>query len=432
MNKMFAVAVALFTVAAVPRVWAQEVYQKKEIAVFNLSYYNVAVPSELPVNLDQAIKDVFVNLGRFTVIGMTYRLGAEDVNQFIDNIKQFKAENAVIPEKVQMGQEFFTQADMNKLIGSFIVVIPSVASYTSEIDKSGSFLVRLQTAFSFVNVETTQTIAQFTLDTQGIAKEIQDAVQDAVESVPTSLSFEIRKIPDFQIKSGILEVHGSEVVFELGRNMGIFVGDQYQVLESKVLSSGRQVTEEKGLVLVRRVDEEVSYATVLYANSPLAVGDQLREIPLAGADVAAYARTIVMGASQLATSLGLRTTAVRGFYDFRPFLEMEVPLQLVGYAAPYFPFNMSLGGEYNIILGRLAVTPRASLGVGFSVGTVQQETYFRVTRYGGSVGLGMSYLFGSNTRFSLEGGYTMWLSTDTFYASSYGGVYAGGGISINF
>lgn len=414
--------------------WGQDIYQKKEIAIFTLSHEGVSVPSELPASLDEEIRSVFVNLGRFTVIGMKNRLSAKDVDQFIENIKTYKEQNAVIPDKVQMGQEYFTQADLNKLIASFIVVIPYVVSYDKQTNDSGNYDVKLSTAFSIINVETTQSIGQFTVDTEGTAAKLADAWKNAVDALPTFLDYQIRKISDFQITSGIVEVHGSDVIFQLGKNVGILPGDYYQVVEPRVLSSGQQVTEEKALLLVRQVEDEVSYATVIYANSPLAMGDQIREVPMVGFEAAGYMRAVVLGGGGgdlPPVLLGTRATASRGFYGFRPFAEVETPIQLLGYTVDSFPFEVSLGGEYDLILGRLMVAPWASLGVGFNVDVVTQ-TDVEMSRFGGSVGVGISYLFNSTMRVSVEGGYLTWVSSNPYYGESFGGVFAGAAFSFNF
>jgi hypothetical protein len=416
MKKMGLLLILCVLAGPAPSAWAQEVYQKKEIAVFNLSSYDWDIPLQTLGSIDDHIRSVFVNLGRFTVIGMTYRLGEADVSDFIEKIKQFKSENAEIPEQVQMGQEFFTQADMNKLIGSFIVVIPSVVNFTSKQNKQGDYSVAIDVSFSFVNVETERTIGQFAVKLLGLNPDFDNALTGAVNSLPFLLTVEVRKIAEFQIKSGILEVHGAEVIFELGKDMGIKVGDQYEVLSSRVLSSGKQVTEEKGLLLVRRVDQEISYATVLYAYGQLGMGDQIREIPHIGTESTVYIRAVVFGADPLFNSfppfiVGIRQTVLRGFYAFRPFVELESPLTNMAFSES-FPFNVSLGAEYNLFLGRLRITPRVSLGGGFDVITSTEDTSVQFSRYGGNAALEISYLLSRDVRFGLEGGYMMWQSVD--------------------
>ncbi|HOV39477.1 MAG TPA: hypothetical protein PLG79_12185, partial [Spirochaetales bacterium] len=118
---------------------AQQVSDKKEIAVFNLSYYDWNIPNNALGAIDEQIRAVFINMGRFNVIGLTQRLGVKDVNTFIEKMKDFKSRNVEIPEKVLMGQEAFTEADWNRLVGAFLVVIPSITYFNLERMRDGSY-----------------------------------------------------------------------------------------------------------------------------------------------------------------------------------------------------------------------------------------------------------------------------------------------------
>jgi hypothetical protein len=436
MKKTFIIVAAVLCLTALSQAaWTQEIYKKKEIAVFNLSYYQWDIPPRLLGGLDEEIRSVFVNLGRFTVIGMTYRLGEQDISMFVENIRRYKEENVEIPEQVQMGQEFFTQADMNALISSFIVVIPAVSRYDFDTDRKGNYTVKVSTSFTFVNVETAKTLAQFFVDTSGTSKDFDDAVKSAVDSIPSSLTFEIRKVPEFQIKTGVLEVNGDEVVFELGKDTGIMVGDEYEVLVSRVMASGRQVTESRGLLVVKRVEEEVSYATVLFTEEKLSMGDQLREIPRAGGESAFYARVLVTGAPEgtVPLILGIRQAVTRGFYDLRPFVELECPF--IAFTNLHrIPFNIALGGEYILYMGKLQLIPRISGGLGFIVDwTPEEDPRFFVSRFGGGGGMAVSYLLTRDIRLSAEAGYLYWLSgNEAEFGPTYSGVFASAAVSFRY
>ena len=91
--------------------FAQDVSEKKELAVFQLGFQKWNIPSSVLATVDEEIKAVFINMGRFVVIGMTQRLEEGDLNDFVDKIKLYKGENVEIPEEVQMGKAFFTEAD---------------------------------------------------------------------------------------------------------------------------------------------------------------------------------------------------------------------------------------------------------------------------------------------------------------------------------
>ena len=157
---------SLFVITSIS---AQVVSERKEIAVFKLSYYRFDIPNAVLGGIDEEIRSVFINLGRFDVVGLTQRLEEGDLNEFIDKIKLYKEEQVEIPEEVQMGKEFFTKADFDGLFGSFIVVVPAVANYVVARLDTGEYQVNIKTSFTFVNVEEGRTFAQAFVDTDGKA-----------------------------------------------------------------------------------------------------------------------------------------------------------------------------------------------------------------------------------------------------------------------
>ncbi len=439
MQRLRRLLLILAAVAALgPAAGAQEVSTRKDVAVFNLGYYRWTIPPGALGSIDEQIRAVFVNLGRFNVIGMTYRLDDEDIGSFVQSIRQFKTETTEIPEQVQMGREFFTQEDMNRLVNSFIVVIPTVADFVTDRAKDGKFTTEIRTSFTFVNVETQESFAQFFVNTSGRADTPARATREAVDAIPGRLTFEIRKVPEFQLRTGILEVHGPEVLIEFGSDMGVKRGDEYLIMAARVLKSGKQVSDEKGLLVVREVKEQVSTARVVYSSGAPREGDQLQELPRAGIDVTAYARGIVVqpfGASgfPLPVLAGLRVAVARGFYALRPFVSVDLPLHLLGSAAwdsvvGGLPVNLSLGGEYNVYLGRLQFVPSASLGLGGSI-PLREGGTFQFTHLGGAAGLAVTYLFSRDWKAVVEAGYTGWGSNRL---PTYEGIYAGAGVCGKF
>jgi hypothetical protein len=435
------IAILFLVLAVIPLALAQQVSEKKDLAVFKLSYYQWDIPVSVLGGIDEEIRGVFVNLGRFNVLGMTQRLEPGDLSEFIDKIKLYKAERTEIPEAVQMGREFFTQADFERLAGSFIVVAPSVASYVLEVKDSGEFLVRLKTSFSFINVEQGTTFAQSFVETDGTAGSPEGAAREALDGIALQLTYEIRKIPEFQLKTGVLEVKGREVILELGRDMGIKVGDEYVLVASRVLESGKTLTSETGLLVVKEVSDEVSVGRVLYARPRPQEGDQLRELPLLGLEATPYlhvASGLIFDRAFTAL-IGVQGTWARGFYGFRPIFGLEVPL--VANLLAGIPLNLYVGGQYMLYLGRLSLAPSAALGVGGAYlwyADVPDDEKFALTYVGGQAGLNLSYLFNKKMRFSLDLGYLLWFSlvpTKYFFEAQYlfpdyDGLFVGAGLTI--
>jgi hypothetical protein len=207
---------------------------------------------------------------------------------------------------------------------------------------------------------------------------------------------------------------------------------------TRVLKSGKTVSDEKGLLIVREVKEEVSTARVLYSNGAPEEGDQLQELPRAGTDVTAYVRAVAwqpFGASAFALPAlaGLRVSVSRGFYAFRPFVSVELPTHMLGnayYQSAFggLPLNISIGGEYNLYLGRLQIVPTASVGMGGSIPLEEGKT-LQITHFGGSAGLAVTYLFSRDGKVMIEAGYLGWGSS---VLPTYEGLFAGVGLAWKF
>ncbi len=423
--------------------FGQVVSRKQEIAVFSLGYYKSNIPADVLGNIDEEIKGVFINIGRFDVLGMTQRLESEDINAFIDSIKAFKEENVEIPEEVQMGKEFFTAADLNRLIGSFIVVIPSVTSYSSEQLDNGEYRAAVKTTFTFLNVENAKAFAHATVETEAQDESLSKAIRAAINGIPLQLTYEIRKIAEFQLKTGILEVSGSEIIMELGRDLGIKKGDEFVIVTSRVLDSGKTLTQEKGLIIIKEISEEVSIGKIIYAQGGAQVGEQLNEVPRLGFESAPYVHVTLPSeqGDDSVVLIGLRQTVIRGFYDFRPIFGVEVPV--IANILWGIPFNLYMGGEWNNYLGRVQITPMAAVGMAAAYLWYLQDDgdpVFIFTHLGGMAQLNISYLVNKDIKFVLEGGYLHWFSMDPtrvlfdepLLFHDYNGFFAGGGISIKY
>jgi hypothetical protein len=208
-----------------------------------------------------------------------------------------------------------------------------------------------------------------------------------------------------------------------------------------VLKSGKQVSGEKGLLIVRRVEEEVSTARVVYSNGVPQEGEQLQELPRLGIDATAFAHAVALqlgpapSAYPLPLLAGLRVGLSRGFYGFRPHVTVEMPFHLISDTAYVYggiPLNVSLGGEYNLYLGRLQIVPMAALGVGMAIPLGGDKRDFQLTHFGGSAQLTVTYLFSRDAKLVLEAGYLLWVTNASTGLGTYEGVFGGVGISRKF
>jgi hypothetical protein len=280
------------------------------------------------------------------------------------------------------------------------------------------------------------------VETEGTAKSPDGAARSALDGIAMQLTYEIRKIPEFQLRTGVLEVHGRDVILELGRDMGIKVGDEYVLVSSRVLDSGRTLTTENGLLVIKEVSDEVSVGQVLYARPRPQEGDQLREVALHGVETTPYlhaAMGLLYDPGQITALIGLKGSVSRGFFGFRPIFGLEVPLIANILAA--LPLNLYVGGEYVLYLGRLTLMPSAALGVGGAFlwyADVPDDQKFALTHVGGQAGLSLAYLFNKKMRLALDVGYLHWFSlvpTKYFFDAKflfpdYDGLFVGAGLTI--
>ncbi len=413
--------------------YGQEVSEKKEIAIFSLSYSDWSIPDGALGLVDQSIQNVFVNLKRFDIIGMSYRLNSGDITSFIDEIQKVKESNIEVPEAVRLGEQTFTEADFNKLVGSFIIVIPVMSYYEVSSDDGGGYTAEIQTSFTFVNVAEGKTFANFQVDTTGSDDTAKGAVKSAVDALPIQLSYEVRKIPEFQLKTGVLDVNGKEVLIELGANMGIKLGDEFNITNTVILPSGHVVEKKVGLLVVKEVNQEVSTAQVFYASKKPAIGDQLKEIPRLGFETAMYINYIAQSDSSLEPilALGIRQIMARGFYKIRPYVGVEIPLGVESYGF-FFPVNVYTGAEMNWYFGRLHITPAIDVAMGMLIPIVEQfDEYVIYSSIGGHARLNVSYMMSDSIKLFGEIGYSTMLGISSWF-DTYSGILYGGGVTFKY
>ncbi len=416
---------------------AQEVSEKKEIAVFALSYYDWKVPSQALGMVDEQIKNVFVNIGRFKILGMNYRLSSGGVNQFISKIREFKEQNVEIPEEVRLGQEAFTEADFNQLINSFIIVIPVMSYYDLAVDRDGDYRAEMRVSFTLVDVQNIETMAHFTIETDGYSINADEAIKRAVDEIPIQLEYEIRKIPEFQIKTGIVDILSRrEIVIQFGEDMGIKKGDEYAIVETEERSSGYSAKLRKALLVIKNVEADHSIAQVVYSKGEPMIGEQVQEIPKVGFDTTVYSHLLlnlfggsgaITAGDGLDVTLGFRQSLSRGFYTARPLIGLDFPITQIG-PLRAFPMILYLGGELNLWFGRFQLVPMAAGGLGVAFPLGNRDAY--LSHAGFLAQLNLNYLVGDMVRLSLEAGYSIFAGFGD--ADTFGGILAGFGVQIKY
>jgi hypothetical protein len=408
------------------------VSEKKDVAIFALGYYGWAIPLQTLGSIDMEIQKVFVDLGRFNILGYTERLSSGGMQQFIATLKKAKEANFVMPEKFQFGEATLTEAEFNKLVGAFIIATPIVSEFNSRYNSDKSeWETDIKTNVTFIDVGAGGSILGIAeVKSSGSDKNNQNkSISSAIEGIPMQLQFEVRKIEAFQISTRVLAASGSEIKLQLGQNMGIKKGDEYSIIVSETVE-GFKNESEKGLVQIKNVGSEVSTGRVVYSSIKLSKDVQLHEIPRLGVDAEGYFH--MAGGTAIP---GLRFAVSRGFYGFRPFGAVQIPLTQV---STYFgvlsviPVNAILGGEFNLYLGRFTLTPYGGIGASYAhvltpVNSSDQTDW--LSHIGAQAYLRASILFTRELSVFAEGGFEYWASMNSIFFSNYGGLSFGGGVA---
>ena len=450
MYRFKTIILALVLICAVGAAAQPQVSEKQEVAIFALGYMGWNIPLEALGTIDINIQKVFIDLGRFTIIGLTQRFSSYDVNQFIETLKAAKEANFEIPEKYQFGEAVLTEAEFTRLIGAFVIAVPVVINFQSYYDDSSNYwTTNITTAVSFIDAANGTLIGIANVETSGSDKTNQlSSVTNAINNIPMMLQYEIRKIPQFQISTRVLTVSGDQIKLQLGQNMGIKKGDEYSIIKNGMVEGFKNDTEA-GLVVIKEVGSEVSTGQVLYSSIELKQNVALQEIPRIGIDVEPFVHLIMgqrldvpldsKGEGDSNYIIGIRNILSRGFYDIRPYASFEIPLNGIRsyFTVTMIPINLIVGAEYRFNLGRFSAVPYAGIGGSYiyiteaisGESTDTSDTY--LFHVGAQAYLNLSFLITRDIRLFAEGGIEGWLSLTDFF-TNYGGFGGGLGVSFKF
>jgi hypothetical protein len=294
-----AAAVLVFIGAAFP-LFSAEVSEKKDIAIFGLAARTFDIPTDVIPYIDNSINNAFVNLKRFNVLGYgDYRIEAEYAEEFIARIREARAQKAT--EAGTYDEKFGTIVikgeDFDRIANSFLLVMPSLASYDVDVDRqevqSGDIVyfrrehtVEVVIDVTFINVSEGKQVEALRVSGTGSDQDADKAGRLAVDSAISDLGPKIRQSETFKIKSGVVLVRGDTVTFELGEDIGVKPGDEFEVMtKQEIGKTGRIVELPTGLVKVKKTYPEVSEARIVYQKGRITEGDQLVEVAKAGVQV---------------------------------------------------------------------------------------------------------------------------------------------------
>ena len=363
-KKLFFVVLIIFFFSS--PFYAQKVSEKKDIAVFATSYYGRHIPNKLIDMIDEAIMNVFFNLERFNIIGLEYRLASTDVDIFIELINRSREENTELPESVLMGLEAFTKEDWEKTVNSYYVVMPVITDYSISMERYDDLFLgetdgyRVEIALEFYIYSSKEDLREkIDINLSSINRTYEKAYSSALKSLSKKLDLELRKMEAFIIKTGIIKAEKGTVHFELGKKMGVKLGDEYVVLSE----DGKK---ELGLIVVTKTENDLSKGLILFSKKPLNLGDAIKEVPHGPFEYRTYAlgefglffaeRGLYDGGG----TFGINLSGTRGFYRFRPCFGAEMTfdsksLKILSIGAPITIFcGAELGNTY---IRRLQILP---------------------------------------------------------------------------
>lgn len=300
---LYLLPLIVLSVLLVQPLLAAEVSEKQDIAIFGLTSYSHDIPEDILGFTDSSIGHVFVNLKRFNVLGYgEYRLDSGDIDRFIERIREIRSEKAkeagVYDEK--FGTVVIRGEDFDRIVNSFLVVIPSLSRYNVQVRyqmvKRGFFVYQKKSYevtavidVSFVNVREGTREESIRITGSSTDASPNRAGTMAVESAVAMLSHRIRQIDAFKIKSGVIQRKGDTVFFELGSDIGVNPGDEYEVMtQQQIGKTGRTAFLPTGLVRVRKAYHDVSEARIVIEDARITEGDQLFEIAKLGIEGSLY------------------------------------------------------------------------------------------------------------------------------------------------
>ncbi len=413
---------------------------KQDLAIFALGYHGWDIPKSALGEIDAQIQKNFLDLGRFKIIGMTHRLASTDIEAFIAKITEAKEENFVLPAAIKFGDVQLTKAEFNKIIKAYIVAIPVVNKLEVARQKDGELRASLSVSISFVDVASNTLVGIANIKTSGKDSKRDDAIAKAISSIPMNMQYEVRKIEQFRNKTTISKVTGSEIIIGVGANLGVKMGDEYAILETKTIA-GSEDQVETGLAIIKEVGKEASTATVIIPSAKIEEAVPVAEIARLGVDLDVFFKALIGYGSSFTSGdialdgdvvtpiLGVKVTYSRGFYALRPFTVIQIPLNTFhsGDSWSYGHWTASLvnwmvGAEYNIYMNRLTLAPAAAIGLGgYNFTPEYGSSKTSLSHIGLYLGGKASWHITRDIKINGEVGYEHWIEAGDYYGS-YGGL----------
>lgn len=421
------ILIPYFFLLAVPAAFSQEA--KEELALFSLSHYEFQVPGGALSLVDESIAEVFASYGLYAVAPHAYRIDTDGVEQLAETIRSLEEKAEGPPETIRLGPELVE--DFPALYEASLAVVPVMVGYRNErVDDR--YTANLELTFSFIDIQMGGVSQVVSVAVSGSADTAQGAVQGAADTIADALVSALKNLPEFQIKSGIIDVRGRRVFLSFGKVLGVRPGDEYAIVER---DTGDPV--ETGLIIIDEVKDKISIATLLYSEQELRPDDLVMEIPRSGFDTGAKMRTIILR-DEIVSSIGVRQSISRGLFSYRPFIGLDIPFAIdltpgtpKRTDLPGLIFHLYAGGEMNWYLWKFQFVPSVALGIGPSI-PVGDGDALRFSHAGGFAEMVTHYMINRNVKLSFALGYSSWFALSPEAGDSYFGPALGFGATYKY
>lgn len=376
MRKICSVFVFLFFFSLT--VFSQDISGRKDVVIFRTQTVTEE-PAELCYAIDRTILNTFLFMKRFNVSIFNEEITNENAEMLIKEIQTYREENLQLPEDVYAGKMGFTKEDWEQLISSYFVVYSRLdkyklkikeelvdTDYDGEADKKRyKYFINFELTLFITNMQTGNLIGNFCFENEGSGSSLANAYRMAMFGLGEKLDFNLRHIKDFTLHSGVKDVKDDKIEIELGRNLGLNIGDEFVVIKTEV--QGETFKEsETALLLITNVYDDYAKGKILIEKDETVFADQVYEVPRGLAEYKLYgninASFDLSKQAQLTGGLGLSAIFTRGFYRVRPFVSAEVAFSKEKLALG-FPVRAFVGTQAgNVFIGRFQFSPEFSFG----------------------------------------------------------------------
>ena len=278
-----------------------EVSVKKDICVLK-STAECVFPAELLPVFDESLKEKFRVMPRFELKAYDYRMTSTTAEEFAARLKALKsattAKGEVFIDPVT-GTNNISAEDMAYMAGSTFVIVPVIRSFgvienaatidpitgkktidlspNRRVNNSGGNLKYYINVQFYVIDENGDILKNFLIGaTSTDSSDNKFNIQNAMNSSVAQFAAMLRTSDGYKLKSRVLKPGIGAVYLQLGRDMGIYEGEEFEIRTP--LNSGFKTS---GLVRVSEVLEDHSMASIVFGSPQ--VNDQLVEAPLSGA-----------------------------------------------------------------------------------------------------------------------------------------------------